>query len=210
LGSPAKIPKRLKDSLAELAKCPVNLIHDANAWMMGAIGYQERRGIDTEFPAVLIALGTGVGVSVATGAEDIKDIELNDLPSKTWQELSEASHCKITESWHVHGIFGHPFFEWVEKEHKEWDYLRIRSEFTARVRAALIVMLPLMEKRLGRPIRSVVIAGGNAEYVSVPDLRTEGRTVVSLTESRIGLTPDLIPVLGAEISARKPGLETRL
>lgn len=202
VNGPAKVPKQLKDAFKALAGRPVSLIKDADAWMMGFLSHQELLGIETKFPAVIITLGTGAGVSVATGVDRIRSLEVNDIPTGAWRELVAASRYKIPESWHVHKIIGHPFFEWVEKERKGWDYLRIRSEFTTRVEAALSDMVPWMEDRLGSQVRTIVLAGGNAEFVSARALSAAGRTVVSLTDSHTSLKPDLITVLGVETSSR--------
>jgi hypothetical protein len=201
---PAKVPKRLKDAFTALAGCPVSLIKDADAWMIGFLSCQELRGIETEFPVVMIALGTGMGISAAAGPAEVRSIEVNEIPSRVWRELGAASQRVITESWHVHKMIGHGFFKWVEEEHQEWDYFRVRVEFTARVEAALIDLLPCMEKLFGHRVCTIVLAGGNAGHVSIQSLSMAGRTVVSLTDYHATLPSDLISVLGVEASSRRP------
>jgi hypothetical protein len=204
VNGPARVPERLKDAFTSLACCEVTLVKDADAWMMGFLSYRELLGMETAFPALIIALGTGAGVSLASSANLVRSIEVNEIPPGAWRQLRDAAQRNLKESWEVHGMIGHSFFEWVEKDRKAWDYLQIRKQFTDRVKAALADMLPWMEHRLDRAVRTIVLAGGNADYVSVRELSGLGRTVVSLTDSLTSLKPDLITVLGVEASSRRP------
>ncbi len=199
----AKVPELLLKALSDIAGCPVTVIKDADAWMMGFQTYAETQGIETVYPAVLMAFGTGFGISAATSADNVASIEASERPVHSWKRLAASSGFKLTEGWHVHRIIGRPFFEFVETSKADWDHLKIRDEYTNRVEAALNDILPWIEGSIGRPIRTCVLAGGNAEYVSVRSLAAEGRNVISLTDRLSNLPPDLITVLGVEASSRK-------
>jgi hypothetical protein len=201
---PAKVPEQLLEALRKSAGCPVKLIKDADAWMMGFQAYGKAQEIEIEYPVVLMAFGTGLGISAASSPDNVASIEAGERPAHSWKMLSTASGFNLTEGWHVHKIIGRPFFEFVEVSHQEWDHLKIRDEYTKRVKAALQDILPWIEGSLGRPVRTIVIAGGNAEYVSVRTLSEDGRNVISLTDRLSSLPPDLITVLGVEASSRKP------
>jgi hypothetical protein len=201
---PAKVPERLLEALRKSAGCPVTVVKDADAWMMGFQAYAKARGIKVEYPALLMAFGTGFGISAASSADSVASIEAGERPAHSWKRLAADSRFNITEGWHVHEIIGRPFFEYVEESHKEWDHLKIREEYTKRVNAALDDILPWIEGSMGHPVRTYVLAGGNAEYVSVRTLSEGGRNVISLTDRMSSLTPDLITVLGVEASSRKP------
>lgn len=154
-----------------------------------------------------MAFGTGFGISAATSADTVLSIEAGARPADSWGRLSSAAGRSIYEGWHVHGIIGCRFFDFVEESRKDWDHLVIREEYTKRVQAALLDILPWIESKTGR-IRTVAIAGGNAEYVSVRGLSEGGLNVVSLTDRLCAVSPDLITVLGVEASSRKPMPET--
>ena len=201
---PAKVPENLLEALRKSAGCPVTAIKDADTWMMGFQAYVRNQKIKLEFPAVLMAFGTGFGISAAASEDNVASIEASGRPINSWIKLAIASGYNITQGWHVHRIIGRPFFEYVENQHKTWDHLFIRDEYTKRVKAALEDILPWIEGNLGSPVRTCVLAGGNAEYVSVRTLSESGRKVISLTDRLSKLPPDLITVLGVEASSHKP------
>jgi hypothetical protein len=200
----AKVPEKLLAALKKSADCPVTVIKDADAWMMGFQAYMNARGEKIEHPVILMAFGTGCGISVTSKDGDVMSIEASGRPANSWKQLAVASGYDITEGWHVHKIIGRSFFEFVEKSHKEWDHLKIRREYTKRVDAALDDILPWIEESLGYSVRTCVLAGGNAEYVSVSSLEKKRLKVISLTDRLSSLSPDLITVLGVEASSREP------
>lgn len=205
---PAKLPRELRDALQEAAGKPVTLIKDADAWMLGFIRYAALRGENFDYPVLLLAFGTGVGVSAAGDSGTIHSIEISQRPANAWATLKERSRYEITEGWQVHRILGRRFFEWVEDERRDWSYVKMREEFSARVEAALVDLRPSLEGALGR-LRTIVLAGGNAEFVSVSRLgRLCGCRVVDLTERHAVIKPDLISLLGVETSIRTPSPRT--
>ena len=204
VNGPAQVPENLLSALKESAGCPVSVVKDADAWMMGFQVYERQIGINSEFPAVLMAFGTGFGISAASSSTYVASIEVGARPSRSWQRLATASGYNITECWHIHRIIGRPFFEYVENERKDWDHIRIRDEYSKRVNAALNDILPWIEVNMGAAIRTVVLAGGNAEYVSVRSLSENGRRIISLTDRLSTLPPDLITVLGVESASHRP------
>jgi hypothetical protein len=150
-----------------------------------------------------MAFGTGFGISAASSAHSVASIEAGERPAHSWKRLALASGFNITEGWHVHRIIGRPFFEFVEESRREWDHLQIRDEYTKRVNAALDDILPWIQGSMGSSVRTCVLTGGNAEYVSVRSLAAGGKNVISLTDRMSGLRPDRITVLGVEASSRK-------
>jgi hypothetical protein len=199
---PAKVPKELIKSLSKAAGCPVSIVKDADSWMMGYQAYAMQKPLEAKFPAVLLAFGTGLGISASVSMDAVISIEASARPAESWRQLKQISGYNITEGWHVHHIVGRQFFEYVDRDHKEWDHLKIREEYTKRVKAVLLDILPWIEKSTG-PIRTVVLAGGNAEYVSVRGLSDTGKTIISLADRQCDLESDLITVMGVEASARK-------
>jgi hypothetical protein len=204
VNGPAKVPEKLVEAFKKLANCPVTVIKDANAWMVGFQEYAALRGLNIKYPAVLVALGTGIGVSVATSFESFENIELSGWPAQSWVNLSNISGYPIREGWHAHHVIGKQFFGWVEKEHPEWDYGKIRTEFTKRVRAALDDILIWIEKIVGNRVSTIILGGGNASnvYVQGISLNIE-RAVIPLIDQEIKFSPDVIPILGVETYSRR-------
>lgn len=192
---PPKIPCDLGRAIKDVASCPVFLAKDADAWSMGFIRYMHLLDDSFVYPVLLYAFGTGFGVSAATGPSSIHSIEVSKL-SLAWKYTSEASNKTIQNPWDVHSILGKEFFEWVGSAHNDWDYETIRSEFTKRVKAATHDLKPFVEQRIG-DLRTVVLAGGNAEFVSVRALKdTFAVRVIDLTDRHSRINPDLIALLG--------------
>ncbi len=201
---PAKVPLELLKALNESAGCKVTLIKDADAWMMGFQAVAEMCEIEVRYPAVLMAFGTGFGISAAFSVDSVASIEVSARPIDTWKSLVAVSGCDEPISWLVHKIIGRPFFEYVDKSKKDWDYLKIRDEYTKRVNAALDDILPWIERCMGNPIRTCILAGGNAGYVSKRALSDRGINVFGLTAGMRKIPLDLINVLGVEASSRRP------
>lgn len=195
LHGPPKIPRDLGRAIQTVADCPVFLAKDADAWSMGFIRYMQLIDDSFVYPVLLYAFGTGFGVSAATGPSSIHSIEVSKMPLP-WKGVSEASNKTIQNPWDVHGILGKEFFEWVGSAHTDWDYEKIRGEYTKRVKAATHDLKPYVEKRIG-DLRTVVLAGGNAEFVSVRALKdTFSVRVIDLTDRHAMINPDLIALLG--------------
>jgi hypothetical protein len=194
----AKCPKQLLHALKQASGKSVTIINDADAWILGFLRYADLIGESLTYPVLSIAFGTGIGTSMATDSKTIHSVEISSLESMIWKKLRKSAQRDFTNSWYVHGIIGRTFFEWVEKSHPEWDYPTIREQFSARVLAACEDLEPILKQRFGNT-GTIVLAGGNAEFVSVSKLeKSLNCRVFSLTDRHTQLTPDLISLLGVE------------
>lgn len=200
VSKPSCVPRNLLSAMQNKAGCPLTLIKDADAWMMGYQSYSRALGINVHYPALLLAFGTGFGIAVAADSNTVYSIEAGDMSVTNWNNVFQASGHHFSQGWEIHRIVGRSFFDWVDHHKKHWDHTRIRDEFSKRVKAALEDILPWIEKRLGKRVQTVALAGGNAEYVSVRVLESTGRTIVSLTDRLSKLDPDLITVMGVAAS----------
>ncbi len=197
------VPSLLEAEMIKVSGMPVRLIKDADAWMMGFIRYMDIIKETIEYPVALWAFGTGVGFSVATSPSSVHSIELGRL-GIDWQGLREKSKHPLSEPWHVHHVLGAHFFRYVDDHHKAWNYQKIREEFTQRVIGMCVDCLPGIVRRFGN-IRTIVVAGGNAEYISIRSLKEFHKGFVfDLTDRHAKLSPDLIALLGVESATRQP------
>jgi len=198
----AKVPKQLKKAFEDASGKPVRLINDAAAWMFGFLRYKALIVEKIEYPALIFTFGTGVGVATATEPEVIRSFEINDHPVESWKKLAESAGKALNQSSEVHGILGLQYFDWVEKNHPEWSYRKMREEFTSRVGGTLLDLRLTLPSNL-RNFRTLAFGGGNAEYVSVRQIKQSlGCQVVCLTDGNTGIRQDLIPLLGLEAASR--------
>ncbi|MHC4415369.1 MAG: hypothetical protein ACYS0G_08810 [Planctomycetota bacterium] len=191
------VPKDLKSAFEQHADpLPVSLIKDADAWAAGVIRYAELFGMPLEYPFLALTFGTGVGISAAMSPGSIVSLEITATAPGMWEPLEKESSHPIAESWQVHKILGREFFEWVATENCDWWLERIRQEFTKRV----IVFVRAAREHLGRDpgvFRTLVIGGGNAEYIVAEDLAGDaGLDVRLLLPPVLAVNPDIIPLLG--------------
>lgn len=171
----------------------VTVVNDAEAWMRGAIQYERLCGRNVKFPALALIFGTGIGCCMASSdfvyepIEFCSPIQLNNLARASGKPTPLAPDK-------VHGMLGKEFFDWVGEAQRDLSYHRIREEYTNRVAA----LLKDMAAHWGNPA-TIILGGGNAEYVQARRLANEaGVEVVPLRNNELGsVSPDLIPLLGA-------------
>jgi len=195
------VPKELLKALQERTDKRVRLYNDADAWAVGAVTLQAMQGRSVEFPALVLAFGTGVGCTAAIDPEQFLPLELSDwkygLP-----ELEIASGRSVSPADQVHRILGKRFFEWVDQSQKSWTYDTIRKEFSERVAALVRDMAGPVGDRVVRgqrigSLRTLFVGGGNAEFVSQRMVASRtGLKVKPLCGPALNFDPDLVPLVG--------------
>lgn len=203
------VPKNLLRKFKSFTDKPVRLVKDADAWTAGAVAYSRLRGDSLELPAIALAFGTGVGFSVACDSDRIMSVEISQWPWGFFS-LEQASGHAVNESWIVHNILGNGFFEWVARNKRHWTYERIRSEFSQRVAALIADTAPHISDHVGR-VKTVIIGGGNSEFVSLRSLQEQcNLKVKSFWCRRISVNPDIIPLIGLHrlVSSKLTTIET--
>jgi hypothetical protein len=201
--SDARLPRQIKP-LEAAAKKPVTLLNDAEAWMHGIASYAELTSLSLSWPVLALILGTGLGVA---GGRDPRTLMILDPMEASWagSKCEKVTGMAMAEPWRVHQAVGREFFGWIERERQGWSYEEIRSQFTRRAEAVVEGMEAQVRSRLGQ-VRTIVIGGGNAEFVSVRMLaKLTGVNVVALSQGSSKLLPDLTPLLGLEAAANWRG-----
>jgi ROK family len=189
------MPKNLKESIQKSSDMPVTLIKDADAWAIGVAKYLKLKKSDVNFPILVLAFGTGVGASIIKSPSEFYSIEISKAPCK-FIHLSNKSGNSVDQSWKVHNRIGNHFFEWVSKDRPNWSYDKIRSEFTKRVSAFILDMRNILPGDLNK-FETVVLGGGNSEYVSVTEVKNDsGKNVITFWNRHLEINPDFIPLLG--------------
>ena len=195
------VPRELLKAFQEWTDKRVYLYEDAYAWAIGAMTLQSMQEKAIEFPALVLAFGTGVGCAVACGPEQFVSVELSEWPHG-FSKLESTSKHPVSPAYQVHQILGKPFFEWVDRSHQEWTYDIIREEFSQRVASMVQDMTgPLADRsirghRIGS-LRTLIVGGGNAEFVSQRMAATwTGLEVKLLCGTAIDFDGDLVPLAG--------------
>ncbi|MHC4129269.1 MAG: hypothetical protein ACYS15_18885 [Planctomycetota bacterium] len=195
------VPRHLKGAFEKHSDpLSVWLLNDADAWAVGIVRSPELFQTPLEYPSLALTLGTGVGISVASSPSEIVSLEVAASPSITWDRLTATAGPTIHDSCQVHQILGREFFEWVAGQKKRWSAERIRQEFTKRVIAFVLDARDSLYEGLGEDFgafKSLVVGGGNAEHVSLRDLKREtAHDVRVLARSALLVVPEVIPLLG--------------
>lgn len=193
--SDLSIPESLRALFTERINKKVTMVKDADAWLLGATQYASLSQQNFDYPALALILGTGVGLSLTADGRRFVSLELAAMPNQ-FDTLAEVATYGIEHAWLVHDVIGKPFFEWVAATKQQWGYARVVREYSARV-AALVADLSKLLPGEGDNLRSIVIGGGNAEYVSCERLMdATGCRVQALCNRDLPIDPDLIPLLG--------------
>jgi hypothetical protein len=201
------VPRELHKALSDQAGTRVTLVKDADAWIVGCDVLCKLLGRPMAHPAIAVVMGTGVGLSASPVEGEFVSLEIGAWTAP-FPELVRVSGRGVPRDkpWEVHDIIGRVFFDWVASRNPSWDHERIKSEFSKRVVAFLKDVLPIVSAKLGAP-GTIMIAGGNEEYVALQQLREEFSSEVlssaDLCESA-GINPDLVPLLGLlQLAARE-------
>jgi len=192
----ASVPRNLQSECQKYAKNKkVRIYKDADAWMAGAIAFRKLSHKTLKYPAIALIFGTGVGLSAALDETSIQSLEITELPIP-FEHLAEGSGCPIDKKWKVHDILGKQFFEWVDNHQKEWDYDRVRKEYSKRVVALFNDIAPHLSRYAGN-INTLIFGGGNAEYISISHLSEKcGVQIKSLYSRDSEVNPDVVPLVG--------------
>ena len=190
----AHVPKDLQECLSRsIGNKPVKIINDAEAWLRGAIKFSLTMGKTIHYPCLALTFGTGVGYAWADSANKVESCEFGVFP---WKRLKKAAGFGVFQTghqWPVHAIMGKSFFDWVEKNNPDWSYYNTRDEFTMR----FVALIKDIADEKKKP-ETIIIGGGNAEYVSVRQSKSDltNTDIVCIRRPEISINPDYIPLLG--------------
>lgn len=189
------IPRNLKKAFEEVCNCKVTVRNDSVCWLSGALNYSHLCSIKVEFPCLIIAFGTGVGIAEAEQAAYVNGLDLSSQ-DMDFSNLSNISGQLTDKGWKVHACLGEKYFQWIKNERRGWTYTNIQEDYTKRIAAFI---KDIKEKNLFsfEGIRTVFIGGGNAEYIQSSTLEEKiHKRIHMLTASNLKINPDLIPLLG--------------
>jgi len=195
-----KVPFNLPEKISELINKPVTIENDAVAWMRGNIRYQKMINNEIEFPALTLCLGTGVGLAVAKDEANIEEYNIgkrfsgNDFPKLT--RAAGYYLFKDPTANKVHAILGDGFINWIKKKRSDWDYTKIKFEFTNRL-VALLHDIESHGPLKYQEFETLFLCGGTSKYVD--NFLLEMETNIDIIYHRIdsmGINPDIIPLYG--------------
>ena len=202
--SDARLPQQLRSALEAASGRPVTLLNDAEAWMFGIASYADLTGLSLAWPVLALIFGTGLGVAAGRDPRTLMTLDPMEL-SWACTECEKVAGIPLDQAWKAHQVVGREFFEWIEREQRGWTHEEIRQQFTRRVAAVIEGLSTLTRSRLGQ-VRTIVVGGGNTEFVPVRMLtKATGIKVVALSEGSSKLPPDLTPLLGLEAAANWRG-----
>ena len=201
------VPEKLLDKFNKISPKPVSILEkDADAWTSGACHYLKLTKNPIHYPAIALAFGTGIGLSMASDEKIIYSIEISQW-AHGFSHLQKAAGKSFSEPWKVHHILGLNYFTWVKENKMHWDYERIRREFTKRLIALMLDIEPTLSKHVGK-VRTLIIGGGNSQYVSLHGLNHKiPIKIESLWDRKISIDPDIIPLIGLYQLEKTPNMK---
>lgn len=190
------VPKDLKAKIERVSHLPIEIVKDADAWAVGIDRYMDMSKMNVEYPVLVLAFGTGAGASLIKKKKEVMSIEISKTPCK-FKNLSASSGNIVNESWKVHNRIGSHFFDWISNEKKQWSYKSIRNEYTKRVIGFIRDLQKILISE-NHHFKTVILCGGNSEYVSTRQCKNENisENIISFWEKNIDINPDFIPLLG--------------
>lgn len=189
------VPSNLIKELNYYSDCEVRIMNDAAAWIRGIHNYAFLNSLKLKYPLLCIILGTGVGVAYLDDKLNVKTEEMSDKKLK-FSNLSKVTNAKINEGWKIHKLLGDEFFNYLKKHCYQWTYEKIREEYTKRI-LALLLDMKKHDIMNFKKARTIVIAGGNNEYVIEKKLKTKiDKNFLTLVSNKVQINPDIIPLLG--------------
>lgn len=186
-GAPADLAARYR---ALIAPRPLSIRNDAVAFLRGAARHLARSRT-LQPPYLLLTFGTGVGIVTGSSPDAIRVSEF-EAPFRGANVARAAGRAPLEHTWDVHDLLGRRFFDWVAREQHAWSYQEVRKQFTARV----VALLEDLEETYGKA-GTIIVAGGNAEYVSVRQVAQRLQVpVLPLRKPELDLDPDIISLAG--------------
>ncbi len=184
------VPEELGREFQCFTDKPVSVVKDADAWTIGAATWTLRADQEIVYPALGLTLGTAAGVSLALGPDRFRSLEVSAM-AVHFAETERASGYAIDQNWKVHHVLGNPFFEWVRADKRHWTRRRVQQEYSKRVVAFL------RDLRSCLTLRSVLLGGGNAVFVSAAAVRSQtGAHIMSVSDASNSIGADLVSLLG--------------
>ncbi|MDD4309536.1 MAG: hypothetical protein PHO32_04085 [Candidatus Cloacimonetes bacterium] len=188
------IPRDLSSKLCEYSnKKVLNCLNDAEAWMKGMIRYYQLSKQEIVFPVLAVILGTGTGLAFADSNHHIQGIELSAINSP-FDRLRRYE--KFNYAYEIHNILSEKgFFGSLtnKEERKQWDYDKVRAEYTLRIGGLVKDILPALKNKPS----TIIVGGGFSEYVSQRTVQEYTNISVRVIRKLdLDINPDLIPLIG--------------
>jgi len=197
--SGAKVPKDLRKAFEQICGLPVSLTDDSSAWLLGSQAYLEMQNSSIEYPAISIALGTGIAISMALSPDKFEYLDICKFPTRTWKNLGKVAKFKIKKRGQIHHLLGTNFFNYANNKQLNWDHSFLRKHYTERVKVTLQDLIPKSENILGDSIKSIILCGGNSFYISTDSLKIRDINIINISDQPIGPRSHFVGLLGIKI-----------
>jgi hypothetical protein len=196
------VPKDFVFKMQEVSGKVVKVINDGMAWVRGAAFVNKKASLGIDYPLMLFSLGTGVGVGYCEIKNNSFKFETHEISSllSSFPETKEASgRHDLSEAWQIHHIIGKEFFKWISDNNLNWNFEKIRYEYTKRL-LAVLRDLSLNNAFNINNVQTIVFSGGSVWYISASQLRQSDffahRKLFIFRDDFTGLKPDIVPLIG--------------
>jgi len=200
--SQKSVPADFAIRMQEVSGKKVEVMNDGMAWIRGAAFVNEKKHIGLKHPILIFSIGTGVGVGYCQKKYDslmFETHEISSLQIPFHQTIEASGRQDLTEAWQIHHIIGKEFFNWISDNNLNWNFEKIRYEYTNRL-LALINDLCCYNTFNINNTPTIAFSGGSAWYVSASQLRNShffsNRKLFIFRENFIEFQPDIIPLIG--------------
>lgn len=195
------VPQNLLQHLKDHTQAKVSVEVDVVAWAIGALEYLRLDSKTLQYPALVVSLGTGVGMALIESETSVKAVEYSTMncPFPRLRLLNERIYVlNLTYLTEISG---------GDIEGKMETY---RSTYNRDFKALVLDMTEYLEKEYSTgPIKSVVVGGGFSRYID----NLEGIPLESFLFSpqyleKEHVSPYSIQLLGCLRKSQEPTLVT--
>ena len=188
------------------------LANDAVAWALGTIkAIQTMKNEKLKYPAIGIAFGTGLAISLMRAKNHITILNVNDLPNKYFQTDFWRSQGVKNNS-DIHNLVATPFFR-SHQFFKDGFDGQSKETFSKRFINLIKDLHTLARFELSEPVKHFYVLGGLANILEQQDFMQElsivnsngAANITIVGKEKVGINTDLIPMIGMIDYAHRRG-----
>lgn len=190
LYKPRKIPFHLADEIERVSGLPCIAETNAITLTYGAFKLLELKEERVDFPALVITLGTGVGIVFAKDKDHLVGYEFYNMPDFVYDEYERV----FTE------LFGKPPLPWKEMgplgTRMQETYFKdlSESEYVTAYRRLFRALLVDIQNYFSGEVKTVVVGKGHSRYLEPEDV--SGYLLSPQFLENESLSSELLSVLG--------------
>lgn len=196
------VPENIPAQLSQHIPNKVSVEVDTAAWAIGAMEYLALNSRTLDYPALVVTLGTGVGIAIIKDESTVMAVEYWALncPFPRLKPLNEAIY-----------VLNKRFLDNLAagEENVEKMMETYRPTYNSHLTALVQDLAEYFEQEgMSLPIKSVLVGGGYSRFIDPIEIAQPSIIFSPAYLEKEGVSPDIIQLLGCLRKSREPLIVT--